>query len=100
MEEVMLGTVLKTHGLALADVTLVNVNWSLAPSLAAGQVDAVIGGYRNFELNQMDIAGHPGRAFYVEEEGVPPYDQLIRSEERRVGKEGVSTCRSRWSPDQ
>src|SRR3546814_19730386 len=24
----------------------------------------------------------------------------IRSEERRVGKECVSTCRSRWSPDQ
>src|SRR3546814_12039716 len=23
---------------------------------------------------------------------------LRRSEERRVGKEGVSTCRSRWSP--
>src|SRR3546814_19637700 len=22
-----------------------------------------------------------------------------RSEERRVGKEGVSTCRTRWSPD-
>src|SRR3546814_17754551 len=27
---------------------------------------------------------------------VPP--NLIRSEERRVGKECVSTCRSRWSP--
>src|SRR3546814_16831635 len=24
---------------------------------------------------------------------------LNRSAERRVGKEGVSTCRSRWSPD-
>src|SRR3546814_5870812 len=24
--------------------------------------------------------------------------QVIRSEERRVGKECVSTCRSRWSP--
>src|SRR3546814_15036499 len=24
--------------------------------------------------------------------------ELQRSEERRVGKEGVSTCRSRWSP--
>ena len=23
---------------------------------------------------------------------------LVRSEERRVGKECVSTCRSRWSP--
>src|SRR3546814_18901317 len=25
--------------------------------------------------------------------------RMIRSEERRVGKECVSTCRSRWSPD-
>src|SRR3546814_12694937 len=30
--------------------------------------------------------------FYVEK------DPETRSEERRVGKEGVSTCRSRWSP--
>src|SRR3546814_8490581 len=26
-------------------------------------------------------------------------DVYNRSEERRVGKEGVSTCRSRWSPE-
>src|SRR3546814_13799862 len=26
------------------------------------------------------------------------YDDFMRSEERRVGKECVSTCRSRWSP--
>src|SRR3546814_14944802 len=26
-------------------------------------------------------------------------DAVIRSEERRGGKECVSTCRSRWSPD-
>src|SRR3546814_19127031 len=26
------------------------------------------------------------------------YDALMRSEERRVGKGCVSTCRSRWSP--
>src|SRR3546814_15226667 len=25
-------------------------------------------------------------------------EMLVRSEERRVGKEGGSTCRSRWSP--
>src|SRR3546814_17210353 len=25
-------------------------------------------------------------------------DMILRSEERRVGKECVSTCRSRWSP--
>src|SRR3546814_2961156 len=27
-----------------------------------------------------------------------PEQQRLRSEERRVGKECVSTCRSRWSP--
>jgi len=43
----------------------------------SGKVDAVIGAYRNFELNQMDIEGRPGRAFYLEEEGVPAYDELI-----------------------
>src|SRR3546814_20431904 len=26
-------------------------------------------------------------------------DAALRSEERRVGKEGVSTCRYRWSPE-
>src|SRR3546814_5867379 len=29
----------------------------------------------------------------------PAANSTVRSEERRVGKECVSTCRSRWSPD-
>ncbi len=37
----------------------------------------MIGAFRNFELNQMDLIEKPGRAFYVEEEGVPAYDELI-----------------------
>lgn len=77
VQEAVLGHVLKTHGLTLDDVELINVNWSLSPSLMSGQVDAVIGAFRNFELNQMDIEGVPGRCFYVEEEGLPPYDELI-----------------------
>ena len=76
-EDAMLGAMLERHGLGLGDVRLVNVNFSLSPSLLSGQVDAVIGAYRNFELNQLAIEGRKGRAFYVEEEGVPPYDELI-----------------------
>lgn len=76
-EDAMLKAMLGRHGLGLDDIDLVNVNFSLSPSLMAGKVDAVIGAYRNFELNQMDIEGVKGRAFYVEEEGVPPYDELI-----------------------
>ena len=77
VEEAVLGQILKTHGVSLDDIELINVNWSMSPALMSGQVDAVIGAFRNFELNQMDIAGVPGRCFYVEEEGLPPYDELI-----------------------
>jgi putative hydroxymethylpyrimidine transport system substrate-binding protein len=77
VEEVLLSTILAQHGHNLSDIELVSVNWSLSPSLMSGQVDAVIGAYRNFELNQMEIEGVPGRCFYIEEEGVPAYDELI-----------------------
>jgi len=76
-EDALLRSMLGQYGLKLGDVTLVNVNFSLSPSIFAGQVDATIGAFRNFELNQMDIAGKPGRAFYPEEYGVPLYDELI-----------------------
>lgn len=76
-ETALLGAMLGQVGLSTDDVELVNVNFSLSPSLISGQVDAVIGAFRNFELNQMDIVGAPGRAFYPEEHGVPVYDELI-----------------------
>lgn len=77
VEEAVLGSILRHHGLSLDDVELVNVNWSLSPSLMSGQVDAVIGAYRNFELNQMEIEGVEGNCFFVEDEGLPAYDELI-----------------------
>jgi putative hydroxymethylpyrimidine transport system substrate-binding protein len=77
VEEALLTAILGRHDLGMSDIELVNVNWSLSPSLMSGQVSAVIGAYRNFELNQMEIEGIAGRCFYVEEEGVPTYDELI-----------------------
>jgi putative hydroxymethylpyrimidine transport system substrate-binding protein len=77
VEEAVLTAMLNRYGVGLDEITLVNVNFSLSPALMSGQVDAVIGAFRNFELNQMDIEGVAGRCFYIEEEGVPPYDELI-----------------------
>lgn len=76
-ETILLKVMLEQAGLGLEDAKLVNVNFSLSPSLLSGQVDAVIGAFRNFELNQMDLEKRPGRAFFVEENGVPAYDELI-----------------------
>tara|TARA_R110000868_G_scaffold28525_8_gene106918 strand:- start:6398 stop:7339 length:942 start_codon:yes stop_codon:yes gene_type:complete len=76
-EDALLRAMLEKNGLRLSDIKLVNVNFSLSPALVSGKVDAVIGAFRNFELNQLDILKRPGLAFYVEEEGVPAYDELI-----------------------
>ena len=77
VEEALLAALLTHAGLELSDIEMVNVNWSLSPAVLSGQVDAVIGAYRNFELTQMELAGGKGRCFYIEEEGVPAYDELI-----------------------
>ena len=77
VEEALLEALLKQNGLSLKDISLINVNFSLSPSLMTKQVDAVIGAYRNFELNQMEIENVPGKCFYLEEEGIPSYDELI-----------------------
>ncbi|WP_423739119.1 ABC transporter substrate-binding protein [Conservatibacter flavescens] len=76
-ETALLDTMLKSVGLSGDDVEMINVNWSLSPALISGQVHAVIGSFRNFELNQLDIEKHPGKAFFPEQHGVPSYEELI-----------------------
>ena len=55
MEQALLSAILKKANINKDEVEYINVNWSLSPALMSKQVDAVIGAYRNFELNQMDI---------------------------------------------
>ena len=76
-EDALLSGMFEKYGLRLSDVQLININFSLSPSLISKKVDAVIGAFRNFELNQMDIVNRPGKAFYPEEHGVPHYEELI-----------------------
>ena len=76
-EEVTLAAMLETNGLKMKDVTLINVNFALTAALKSKQVDAVIGAFRNFELNDLEIEGMKGTAFLVEKHGVPLYDELV-----------------------
>ncbi len=76
-QTVLVDTMLGTAGLSLDDVQLINVNFALSPSIYAGQVVAAIGAFRNFELNQMELDGEPGRVFLPEDFGVPSYAELI-----------------------
>lgn len=76
-EDAVLGAMLGEAGVKLGDVTLINVNFALTGALLSGQVDAVVGGYRNFEATELELAGKKARVFFPEEHGVPPYDELI-----------------------
>ncbi|MBZ9936660.1 ABC transporter substrate-binding protein [Mesorhizobium sp. BR1-1-16] len=77
LQDAYIGAILGSAGLTAKDVEMVNVNFNLTTALMSGQVDAVIDGYRNFELTQLALEGKTGIAFFPEEHGVPPYDELI-----------------------
>src|SRR3546814_18561580 len=58
----------------------------------------------NEAAKKFDSLAGPEKAAVVllalgEERAAEVMGQIDRSEERRVGKECVSTCRSRWSPN-
>jgi putative hydroxymethylpyrimidine transport system substrate-binding protein len=77
IQDIMLKTMLKSAGLTEKDVTLVSVNFALTIALVSGRADAIIGGYRNFEAFEVELAGKKPRMFFPEEAGVPAYDELI-----------------------
>ncbi len=87
-EEVLLSAMLKKAGLSLKDVRLVNVHFNLTPALLSGQVDAVVGAYRNYESVVVEKQGKTPVLFPVEQYGVPLYDEL-------VFVAGVSTLKNR-----
>src|SRR3546814_16350834 len=92
--------------LSAADVDYINLHGTATPSNDASEDQAVMSvfGAQTPCSSTKGYTGHTlGAAGIVEavfsllaiENGLLP---ASRSEERRVGKECVSTCRSRWSP--
>mgnify|MGYP006406447117 CR=1 FL=1 len=72
VQEMLLNAMLSHNGVAPAEVEQINIGWSISPALMSGQVDGVIGAFRNFELNQMQIEGHEAVAFTPKPRACPP----------------------------
>lgn len=77
VDGVMLTRVLKQAGLTEKDVVLINIHYNLTQPLLARQVDVVTGAMRNFEPNEIVLAGQKPKLFYVEDYGIPNYEELI-----------------------
>lgn len=76
-EEATISTMLAQENVKFSEVEIINIGWALSSSLASGKVDAIWGGLRNFETNQLDIEGYKAKAYFPEEHGVPTYDELV-----------------------
>src|SRR3546814_15954494 len=72
----------------------VDVRIEVADLAIAGRIQP---GWRDLQIDRQWNAGHARQMLL--RLGLQFGQAGQRSEERRVGKECVSTCRSRWSPD-
>jgi putative hydroxymethylpyrimidine transport system substrate-binding protein len=76
-EIILFEAVAQSAGLAREDYELINVSFNLTASLLTGKVDAVVGAYRNYEINELALEGKDARYFPIEKHGVPDYYELV-----------------------
>lgn len=77
IEQATLATMVQSAHIDPQSIKLINVNFQLTSALLAGQVDAVIGGYRNIEALELKLQGKDPQVMNVEDYGVPAYDELV-----------------------
>lgn len=75
--DAMLATMLEADGVSIDDVEVVDLGWSVAPGLMAGEVDAIIGVYWTYESIIMGNEGFETNVLYPSEWGVPIYYELV-----------------------
>jgi len=76
-EVILFEAVAQSAGLAKEDYELINIGFNLTPSLLTGKVDAVVGAYWNYEINELALEGKEAGYFPVEKHGVPEYYELV-----------------------
>jgi putative hydroxymethylpyrimidine transport system substrate-binding protein len=77
MEVILFEAVAQSAGLSRDDYELINIGFNLTPSLLTKKVDAVVGAYWNYEINELALEGKEAGYFPVEKYGVPDYYELV-----------------------
>ena len=73
----VLNTILKKNGVTPSSTQQIAVSEGLIPAMLSGNVQAIIGGYRNVEAIQLKLQGQTPVEYKVEDQGVPTYDELV-----------------------
>lgn len=77
LDVVLFETIARNAGLQKEDYELINIGFNITPSLLSGKIDAVIGAYWNYEINELALEGKDAGYFPLEEHGVPDFYELV-----------------------
>ena len=72
-----LQTILEEAGVDPRRTRVRNVGFSLVPALLTRKVDAILGGFWNYEGTELKLKGRRPRIIRMEDAGVPTYDELV-----------------------
>lgn len=87
LQEILFRAFARYNGLKDNDYELINIGFNITPSLLTHKVDAVIGAYRNYEKNEVELEGKKPGIFLLEKNGIPDFYELVFiSSDRTINK--------------
>ena len=72
-----LDSILDSQDIPRGSVKQRNVGFNLVPALASGKVDAILGGFWNYEAIDLEQRHKKPHVIRIENAGVPSYDELV-----------------------
>ena len=76
-DEALIDTMLRSQGLTIDDVEMINVGFDLIPALISKNVDAIVGAYWVHESISANNQGFDLNIMRMEEHGVPDFYELV-----------------------
>lgn len=91
LSEAVVETMVKHDGGDYSKVNMTDVGWDLIPSVATGNVDAIVGGYINHEYVLLNKEGYNMEVLKLSDYGVPDNYELVivTGEETLAKKKGA-----------
>ena len=77
LDVLLFNAIAANAGLAEDDYELINVGTNIVAPMLTGQIDAVIGPFRNYEINMLKLEGAEADYFALEKHGIPDYYELV-----------------------
>ncbi len=77
LDVLLFNAIAANAGLSEDDYELINVGTNIVAPMLSGQIDAVIGPFRNYEINLLKLEGAEADYFALEKHGIPDYYELV-----------------------